>query len=538
MRGTLVLGCVLLLACVEAPKPQPLPPTPDSPDLAQPDPADLAGVTNPSVDLALPPLTIARITPRMASTVGRERVTIVGTGFDNRTVFTFAGLQAEVESVTSTEAVVFTPAGGPWGVPITVAAWRSTDMARATNSNAANSPSAFRFYASVLAFVESLRINHNNYTNPRVPLLGDLNNDGRVDLIATYISTGIHSVHLNNGAGNLIYTFNDSNTPSNLGVQKGMLVDLDNDNNLDMLVADESATWQYNLGNGTGQMVARGQVRYSPGCTTTTSPIAFRIDGDMQNDVAVACAGNNVVRIYLGRGTANPGALYGGTNDGGNYQLTGLSTPHHLMATDLNKDGRDDLVVVNHANNAPTLAWYIAANNALPTTPTGTAGTNNANQAPYWGACGDLNNDTYPDCVVSDINTHTVRVFLNNGAGSLNAPVANGGTVPVGYAPREVSLDDVNGDGRLDIITANRESTSISIVLGRGDGTFGSLIAPDGRILTAQTVVGLSGCRLGWTARMADFDGDGIKELVGSCEQNERGETAFGRFVVFRNISR
>ncbi len=43
---------------------------------------------------------------------------------------------------------------------------------------------------------------------------------------------------------------------------------------------------------------------------------------------------------------------------------------------------------------------------------------------------------------------------------------------PVGDFPYFVAVADVNGDGRLDVVTANYYSADVSVLLGNGDGTF------------------------------------------------------------------
>lgn len=42
----------------------------------------------------------------------------------------------------------------------------------------------------------------------------------------------------------------------------------------------------------------------------------------------------------------------------------------------------------------------------------------------------------------------------------------------IGSGARELALDDLNSDGKLDIVNANSGSDTISVLIGNGDGTF------------------------------------------------------------------
>ena len=86
-------------------------------------------------------------------------------------------------------------------------------------------------------------------------------------------------------------------------------------------------------------------------------------------------------------------------------------------------------------------------------------------------AIGDLNGDGKPDLVVANYNSSTVSVLLGNGDGTFG-PKTDYGT---GSYPQSVAIGDLNGDGKPDLVTANYNynSGTVSVLLGNGDGTFG-----------------------------------------------------------------
>ncbi|GGF10990.1 hypothetical protein GCM10011383_22730 [Hymenobacter cavernae] len=89
-------------------------------------------------------------------------------------------------------------------------------------------------------------------------------------------------------------------------------------------------------------------------------------------------------------------------------------------------------------------------------------------------AVGDVDGDGDLDLLAVNTATNSVRVRLNNGAGSFT----DGPEVPVGMRPVDVTLGDVDNDGDLDLLTANNSfngaftSGSVSLRLNNGTGTF------------------------------------------------------------------
>jgi hypothetical protein len=117
-------------------------------------------------------------------------------------------------------------------------------------------------------------------------------------------------------------------------------------------------------------------------------------------------------------------------------------------------------------------------------------------------ALGDLDGDDKLDLVVvnqgaRDGYDSMVSAMLGKGDGSFSED--DWGTSTAG--PNSVALVDVNGDGKLDIVTANTSRPSVSVVLGDGDGTF------------AQAVEYLAGSGAK-SVVVRDFDSDGKPDII------------------------
>jgi hypothetical protein len=59
-------------------------------------------------------------------------------------------------------------------------------------------------------------------------------------------------------------------------------------------------------------------------------------------------------------------------------------------------------------------------------------------------------------------------VLLSDGQGGLRSTVA----YPTSSYSRAVAIADLDGDGKLDLAVANEDSSTVSVLLGNGDGTF------------------------------------------------------------------
>src|SRR5580698_4339821 len=127
-------------------------------------------------------------------------------------------------------------------------------------------------------------------------------------------------------------------------------------------------------------------------------------------------------------------------------------------------------------------------------------------------ASGDFNHDGILDLVVTNFSDNTVSVLLGKPDGTF----ASQQTYPTGNSPMSIVVADFNGDGILDLAVLNANCIPsrlgedcgggwISLLIGRGDGTF----QPG-----ANYAVGSAGYPPTPTLVAADFNGDGFPDLA------------------------
>ena len=85
-------------------------------------------------------------------------------------------------------------------------------------------------------------------------------------------------------------------------------------------------------------------------------------------------------------------------------------------------------------------------------------------------AVADINKDGKPDVIVANTDDATISVLLGDGNGQFS-PTA-GSPFPCGKNPNDIAVTDMNGDGTPDLVIANTQTPYITILLGNGKGGF------------------------------------------------------------------
>src|SRR5207244_12659731 len=80
----------------------------------------------------------------------------------------------------------------------------------------------------------------------------------------------------------------------------------------------------------------------------------------------------------------------------------------------------------------------------------------------------DLNQDGKQDLILANAVDSSVSILLGNGDGTFQARM----DFAAGNTPIAVAAADFNGDGKLDLALSDHLGETVSILLGNGDGTF------------------------------------------------------------------
>src|SRR5262249_12612160 len=153
-------------------------------------------------------------------------------------------------------------------------------------------------------------------------------------------------------------------------------------------------------------------------------------------------------------------------NNGNGFAAAGASavgnSPASITVADFNHDGNLDLAITAFDSNALAVCLGDGTGKVGPAHFSGT-GVN-----PVSAAVGDVNRDGNPDLAVANSGGNSVSVFLGDGSGAF-AP-ASGSPLAVGFGPHSVAWQDVNGDGRLDLLVAQGRGNALTALLGDGRG--------------------------------------------------------------------
>jgi len=141
----------------------------------------------------------------------------------------------------------------------------------------------------------------------------------------------------------------------------------------------------------------------------------------------------------------------------------------------------------------------------------------NVRHKPFSVETADLNGDKIKDIVIANGEDSSVTVLTGTGRGNFSE--TNGLTYPAGYMPNDVVIADIDKDGRSDLAIANHDRKHLTILKGDGSGRFSPLRGSPFAVEVTPHTHGIA---------VADFNNDGNLDLLTDSWGNNRLVILFG----------
>jgi hypothetical protein len=310
----------------------------------------------------------------------------------------------------------------------------------------------------------------------------DVNRDGKVDLVVANQVVNTLWILTNSGCG----VFGSNATLHTLsGLSSVAAADFNRDGNVDLACACSGA---YELmvftNDGSGAFEAKTSYHLGSG-----SSLAWVNAVDVNGDGAMDLITDNGKSLVVLTNAGNGDFAVAFAPSYGSFVPAAIA--------DINGDGKIDLIGANAyelmiLTNAGSGMFRLSSKNSLATSWPGNITT------------ADIHGDGKVDIIVPDYNSgnnQTLLVLTNNGSGGLGSNAV----YTVGLAPYSVISADLNGDGYADLISVNNRSDTLTILTNDGSGYFGSNVT----LSVGQTLWPFPEIALA-----ADINGDGKPDLI------------------------
>ena len=339
--------------------------------------------------------------------------------------------------------------------------------------------------------------------NPHCVIAADINGDGNADLICANEGAVINpgntlSVLTNNGGGGF-----GSNATYTVGSAPYSVIaaDVNEDGMVDLISAnfyDNTLSVLTNNGSGGFGSNATYAVGEFP-----CSIVAADVNGDGHIDLICANSG--------GRSPADSTLTVLTNNGSGGFGFNATYAvgfvPVSVVAADVNHDGYIDLICANSRGSSLSVLTNDRSGGFVLASTLATPQPNSVVAA-------DVNGDGYVDLICANTGYGTLTVFTNNGNGGFALASIN----DVGFQPQSVVATDVNGDGHVDLVCANLgiyelpgniliNGNTLSVLTNDGGGGF---------VIASTPFLGVGPV----SVIAADVNGDGKVDLISGNNGN------------------
>ncbi len=282
--------------------------------------------------------------------------------------------------------------------------------------------------------------------------VADLDGDTDPDLAVANLDSDDVTILRNNGAA----AFTPAATSPDVGDAPRALVVADLDGDLDQDIAtgnrdSDDVTILLNDGTGEFSEPASSPVPVGPGPVGIT---AADLDGDTDRDIATSTVAADSVTVLLNDGS---GAF---TEAPSSPEAVG-NGPRAVLAVNVDGDADQDLAVANTGGESLT----ILRNNGSANFAEPASSPEETGHGPLSIGAADFDDDADPDLAVTNHHSDDMTVLRNNGHGNFAEPSSS--PEPVGDGATAIAPADLDGDGDPDLAVANHFEDSVTILRNR-----------------------------------------------------------------------
>jgi len=435
-----------------------------------------------------------------------DAITVTGTNFNtntNNNIVFFGATRATVNAASATSLTVSVPNGATYA-PITVLNTGSGLMAASNQRfTLIFSPSKSTFATTDMVGSE---ISLGGVNQPYAIRPGDIDGDGKVDLVQSRQQDGFNVLrNTSSGVGNISTTATGYFTGSalNFDVQLG---DLNGDGKLDVVEGSaNSGVPGYFINNSTVGSINFNSVAYLTGACFSMG--IADLNGDGKQDITSIYwydAAQRLFFIRLHRNTSTSTSSVSFSND---YDIALPTSTSRVLFADIDGDGGMDIIVGYdglvsgnaivdiYTNQNNSAAGFTASSFVKTTIDNGTNSRGTAGDM----RLGDFDGDGKIDIATLSQQTGYIHILRNTS--TVGSPsFASFEEYAAGNGPYTLETGDLTGDGKIDLMTFNHSDANFSILANNSSA--GSI-----NFLSKVAFTPTSGSA--WRGTLADLDGDG-----------------------------
>lgn len=294
---------------------------------------------------------------------------------------------------------------------------------------------------------------------------GDLNGDGKPDLVVSEGGDGSRIYVLQNGSsgiGNFSFVALPPLVLTGRKTKRIEIADLDLNGRPEIIVTDQGSNFVTVLQNTS----TVGSISFSStfinipisGAASTDALAVGDLNGDQIPEILISQFLTGTSNIYLIPNTSTLGSL----SFGSVVTRPVPGTIINLRIGDLDGDRKADIAATQLLSSQVS----IFLNQSTNTTFAFAAPVNFAGGDRPWGIdFGDLDGDGKPDIVVASITQKNITILNNNS--TTGTPIFTSITAPTTYINRHVNIGDVDRDGKPDVAFTSIDDNNLGIAASK-----------------------------------------------------------------------